>query len=113
MRRVYITKLMSADLKSRSTVQTLCALLKDYEARDTVIDFTGVHFATRSFMDEFYNVVVLNQGYSFENMPEDIVRIYNTVKHTQNKEKGIVSTDDVKFFSSVDDFRRYLSALSF
>lgn len=113
MRRVYISKLLSADLKSRSTVQTLCTLLNDYNADNTIIDFFGVHFATRSFIDEFYNVLIKQMHYQVENMPSDIEYIFNTVKHTQNKEKEIKCLGNVKTFTSVDDFCSYLSVLAF
>lgn len=113
MNRVYISKLLSADLKSRSTVQKLYVLLDKYDAENTIIDFDGVHFATRSFIDEFYNVLIKQMHYKVENMPSDIECILNTVKTTQNKKKYIENSNDVKNFSSVDEFCSYISSLAF
>ena len=54
-KRIDIAQLLSPDLKSRMRAKDLRLLVKNSGAKSVVIDFGGVKFATRSFIDEFYN----------------------------------------------------------
>jgi hypothetical protein len=88
-----ITNLLSADLKSRYAVNDLLLFINNTEGDDIVIDFANVKFATRSFIDEYYNVIMkntsINKRITTINIPEDIQFIFNIVQKTQNKEKNI------------------------
>ena len=50
-----ITDILSQDLKSRSTVTDLRVFIEHQQAENVMIDFSKVLFATRSFIDEYYN----------------------------------------------------------
>ena len=88
-----ITTLLSADLKSRYAVNDLLLYVNNTDGDDIVIDFSNVKFATRSFIDEYYNVIMKNSSSEKKittiNIPEDIQYIFNTVQKTQHKEKNI------------------------
>ena len=57
-KNIDITSLLGADLKSRYAVKDLLLYINNTEADSVVIDFAKVKFATRSFIDEYYNVIM-------------------------------------------------------
>ncbi len=113
MNRVYISKRLSADLKSRSTVHTLLLSLGNENLDNIVFDFSNVNFATRSFLDEFYNVFIKEHSAKVDNVPSEIAIILDTVSRTQERQKNIQEEDSVKSFKTVDDFCSYMSLLAF
>ena len=112
MNRIYITQRLSADLKSRSTVHTLYLSMKTEELDDTIFDFSNVNFATRSFLDEFYNVFLKNHKAKVENVPNEISIILDIVQRTQGKERNFPQQVNVKSFKSIDDFCMYMASLA-
>ena len=88
-----ITKILSADLKSRYAVKDLVLYIENTEADNVVIDVKDVKFATRSFIDEYYNIVMnanfANKQVDTINIPDDIQYIFDTVKKTQHKNKSV------------------------
>jgi len=113
MNRVYITQRLSADLKSRSTVHTLYVSMQSENMDNVIFDFSNVNFATRSFLDEFYNVFIKKHNAKVENVPSEIALILNTVSKTQEKKKSLTKQYNVKSFSNVDEFCTYMSSLAF
>ncbi len=112
MNRIYITQRLSADLKSRSTVHTLYLSMKSEELDNVIFDFSNVNFATRSFLDEFYNVFLKNHKAKVENVPNEISIILDTVRRTQGKERNFPQQGNIKSFKSVDDFCIYMASLA-
>lgn len=113
MNRIYISSVLSADLKSRSTVNMFYDYIIQNSYLDSIIDFSGVNFATRSFVDEFYNVFIKTHRARIENIPADIQLMFDAVGMTQNKEKQSSEQNNIKSFSSVDALCSYMSALAF
>lgn len=113
MNRIYISSVLSADLKSRSTVSMFYDYIIQNSYLDCIVDFTGVNFATRSFIDEFYNVFIKTHCIKIENIPTDIQLMFDAVGGTQNIEKRGNEQNDIKSFSSVDALCSYMSALAF
>lgn len=113
MKRIYISEVLSVDLKSRSTVAQLVDSIKPYETEELILDFKDVYFATRSFIDEFYNVIIKDKRYKVENMNNDIQNLLETVKSTQNSKKLVVSTQKVSRCSTVKEFCCCLTNLAF
>ena len=96
MKTIDIAQLLSPDLKSRMRAQDLKQLIENSEADAVKMDFHGVNFATRSFIDEFYNLFLKNpeeNAFRLEltNVPEDIKTILDVVSHTQVRAKTIPS----------------------
>ena len=56
MKKIDIAAILSPDLKSRMRAKDLKALIENSGADVVEMDFQGVKFATRSFIDEFYNL---------------------------------------------------------
>lgn len=85
---------------------------------DVVFDFRNVKFATRCFIDEFYNLFLKNpsdwtNSIQITNVPEDINTMIETVSKTQNRVKTVPETAHVKSFSTVDEFMQYMSGVAF
>ena len=56
MKTIDIAAILSPDLKSRMRAQDLKQYIENSEADAVELDFQNVKFATRSFIDEFYNL---------------------------------------------------------
>ena len=109
MRTIVIAEMFSPDLKSRMRAQDLRALLMNSEEKVFVFDFHGVKFATRSFIDKFYNLFLKNPGenpFSLEmvDVPEDIKAMMDAVSHTQVKAHVIPSQSPEISFKDVNEF---------
>ena len=93
MKSIGIASLLSPDLKSRTAVSDLLMYVKSMRDNDVRIDFANVQFATRSFMDEYYNTFVDDHGQLGDirvesvNLPDDIKYMLNVVSQTQTGKK--------------------------
>ena len=100
MRTFFIAQILNVDLMSRLLAQDFYDYIKNTSETDITIDFTGVNFATRSFIDEFYNLFLKPSNKEFEvkiaNLPSDIEAIMNAVKLTQNTKKQMTSATVIK-----------------
>ncbi|MCQ2150242.1 MAG: hypothetical protein MJY46_00025 [Bacteroidales bacterium] len=111
-----ITSILSQDLTSRDSARRLASCIP-IEA-DVVFDFRNVKFATRCFIDEFYNLFLKNpsdrtRSIKITNVPKDINTMIEAVSKTQNKVKNISETAHVKSFSTVDEFIQYMVHVNF
>ena len=107
-----ITSILSPDLKSRSRANDLMLFIKNSNESEVVIDFSKVMFATRSFIDEFYNLFLKDVSslpfkVEITNVPEDIQAMITSVSKTQTKVKTIRPTSNVLNFENVDDLSTY------
>jgi len=113
-----ITGFIGWDLKSRISVRELRDKFLHENKTHVMIDFRNVSFATRSFIDEFYNVFVNNADIYVEliNVSPEINAIFDAVKSTQHKSKKTrkwLNSNSVIEFSSISDANNYLEVLSF
>ena len=111
---IEITTILSADLKSRYAVSDLLLYIKNMGCESAVVDFANVKFATRSFIDEYYNAIMKSQnGIKIEtiNIPEDIQYIFEAVQRTQHKEKDIQLDATVVKCKTFADVQRVLGSL--
>ena len=77
-----------------------------------------IKFASRSFIDEFYNLFLkdatsLPFKVEITNVPEDIQSMITSVSKTQTKVKTIRPTSNVLNFENVDDLLKYMSTVAF
>ncbi|MBO8485669.1 MAG: DUF4325 domain-containing protein [Bacteroidetes bacterium] len=110
----YIAKILSPDLMSRPLADDFYNYIKNADEREVIIDFSGVNFATRSFMDEFYVLFqdnIKNSTVNLVNMPYDVEKTLEAVKATQNKKK-FVSDDTIVKTTDIQDLENHLSALA-
>ena len=118
MKTIDITRILSPDLKSRSRANDLMLFIKNSDESEVTIDFRNVAFATRSFIDEFYNLFIKDSSslpfkMDITNVPEDIKAMLDSVGKTQNKAKTIRPTANVMTFDNVDDALEYMNGIAF
>ena len=86
-----ITHLLGNELQSRFAVRDLKEYIVNTDASHINIDFSNVTFATRSFIDEYYNIFMKDDSLLKKvmplNLPEDFQQILEIVKRTQKKKK--------------------------
>lgn len=114
-----ITAYIGRDLKSRIAVREFRDKISNEQQTTVKIDFGNVSFASRSFMDEFYNIFIANADMNVEliNLSAEIEVMLDAVKSTQHRSPKIAnklsSNDyDIKF-SSISEANKYLEALPF
>jgi len=113
-----IAAYIGPDLKSRFAVRCLHEKIMAENSEFVMIDFINVIFASRSFMDEFYNVFIANADMKAQliNLSPEIKATLDAVKSTQRRPvksaKKILSNPDMKF-SSISQVNKYLEELSF
>lgn len=117
MKTIDIAQILSPDLKSRMRAQDLKLLIENSEEEEIELDFQGVKFATRSFIDEFYNLFLKNPEANvfkvrLTNVPEDIKTMLDMVSRTQVRAKVIPSQTQEISFKNVKEFLSYLSSIT-
>jgi hypothetical protein len=116
MKTIDIADILTPDLKSRMRAQDLKLMIENSGADVVEMDFQGVKFATRSFIDEFYNLFLKTpEANTFRveltNVPSDIKAILDSVSRTQVRAKVIPSQSQEVSFKNVKDFLNYFSTL--
>ncbi|MBQ9677007.1 MAG: hypothetical protein IJV44_02600 [Prevotella sp.] len=114
MKKIDMAAILSPDLKSRMRAQDLKALIENSGVDAVEMDFHGVKFATRSFIDEFYNLFLKTPGtnaFSVElvNVPADIKAMLDAVSRTQVRANVIPSQSQEVSFKSVKEFLNYFT----
>ncbi|MBO8482719.1 MAG: DUF4325 domain-containing protein [Bacteroidetes bacterium] len=114
MNTFYIAEILSSDLMSRPLADDFYNYIRNSKENKVIIDFSGVHFATRSFMDEFYVLFQEHMKKSeveLSNLPPDVEKTLEAVKATQNKKK-IVSDDIIVKTKNILDLENRLATLA-
>ena len=114
MRTIDITEILSQDLKSRMRAKDLKDYVDNIQENEIKLDFQKVNFATRSFIDEFYNLFLKDPSslsYSLEiiNVPADINKMIETVSRTQVRKSVLPSKSEEIYFDDVDELINYLT----
>ncbi len=82
MKTFYIAKILNQDLISRPLADDFYNYVKNSGEVKVIIDFSGVHFVTRSFMDEFYVKFkgwIKTSKVELVNMPQDVARTFEVI----------------------------------
>ena len=116
MNTIDIASILSPDLKSRMRAQDLKLLIENSGADSVVIDFQGVKFATRSFIDEFYNLFLKTPNTNafhvkLTNVPADIKAMLDAVSRTQIRVSVIPSQSQEVAFKDVNDLLDYFNTI--
>jgi len=118
MKTIDMAQILSTDLKSRMQAQDLKLYMENSEGIAFALDFCHVKFATRCFMDEFYNLFLKDSkanGFSVEitNVPEDIKALLDAVSRTQVKTTVVPSSTPEVTFKTVKEFMSFLGSAAF
>ncbi|MBQ9878155.1 MAG: hypothetical protein IJM29_04530 [Bacteroidales bacterium] len=116
MRTIDVAQILSPDLKSRVRVNDLKLFIENSKEDEVILDFSNIKFATRSFIDEFYNAFLKSPELNpfkveITNVPEDINEIFKSVSNTQTHVKIIPSQTPVRSFKSAEELIKYLSTV--
>jgi hypothetical protein len=116
MKKIDIAAIISPDLKSRMRAQDLKTLTENSVADAVEMDIHGVKFATRSFIDEFYNLFLKTpEANTFRvelvNVTSDVKAMLDAVSRTQVRAKVIPSQSQEVAFKDVKDFLNYFSTV--
>ena len=108
---------IAKNLQSRVLVREFYDFITNKNYTKVVIDFEDVSFISRSFMDEFYNVILKNPIFEVEllNLSKEIQTMLKEVEKTQIKSNKLPTKNSNKelSFSSVSELNSYLNSLSF
>ena len=113
-----VASVLGRNLKSRIAVREFNDYLLQSNKAVVILDFKNVSFATRSFMDEFYNVLLCNTilRINIVNLSSDLENLLAAVKSTQHKTAksiNIKSHSPEIRFTSISQVNKYLEGLSF
>lgn len=116
MKTIDIAAILTPDLKSRMRAQDLKLMIENSGANAVEMNFQGVKFATRSFIDEFYNLFLKNPEdnafvVELTNVPSDIKAMLDAVSRTQVRAKVIPSQSQEVSFKDVKEFMYYFSTV--
>lgn len=96
--------------------QDLKQYIENSEADAVELDFQNVKFATRSFIEEFYNLFLkTSEKITFRvelaNIPEGLATMLETVSRTQVRANVIPSQTREVAFKDVNEFLRFLGSV--
>lgn len=118
MKTIDITTILGAELKSRTSARDFAKYLQNMELRQVQVDFSHVKSVTRSFMDEFYHLLVRKdnaQGVQMEliNMDIQAQEFLNAVRKTADAPRKAAKHDNARFLNpaTVQQLNEYLATL--
>ena len=115
MNRIIVVRdVLQPYLRLRSSVEVLIARCDALPVGDEVtFDFSGVLFSSRSFMDEFYNKLIVERHARVTNMPSEIARLLDAVKLTQVPiNRSASSHVQIQEVHNMDELTLFLNELS-
>ena len=112
-----ISEITSPDLRSRLIVRDFDLYIQNLNISDVIVDFSKVKFATRSFIDEFYNVFIKaganKVNVKLENVSPDLQAIFEAVKLTQTRPKSKGNnTGSVVYLDSMEEVKEFFNTLA-
>lgn len=109
MKTINIAEILSPDLSFRELARGLRRFVdKNYVGEELTIDFSGVRFSSRAFMDEFYNLF-LSPSISPEkrgevaNLSEDLSKMLSAVTRTNTSPRRTIAVEDTPVKSFMID----------
>lgn len=108
-----VAKEIDPYLRSRSSVRVLEKIVNTDNHSSVVLDFSEVEFASRGFMDELYNSLLVNGNVTIANMPTNLEYLLHSVKKTQKLSSPKSKKDkvSVKSFDNIDEANKYFEGL--
>ena len=113
-RIIVVSDILQPYLRLRSSVEELIARYDAMPADEEVtFDFSGVKFSSRSFMDEFYNKLIVERHARVTNMTGELARLLDAVEATQVPiRRGASSQVQIQQVENMDELTLYLNELS-
>ena len=118
MKMIDITTVLGSELKSRTSARDFAKYLRNMQIEEAQVDFSHVKSVSRSFMDEFYYLLVRKdnaQGVRLvlSNMDIQVQEFLKAVTVTADAPRKTATPDDARFLnpSTVQQLSEYLAAL--
>lgn len=118
MKTIDITTILGTELKSRTSARDFAKYLQNMQIVQAQVDFAHVKSVTRSFMDEFYYLLVKEnnaQGVKLEllNMDVQAQEFLKAVKQTADAPRKVVTQSDAHFLNPANfqQLSEYLATL--
>jgi len=118
MKTIDITTILGTELKSRTSARDFAKYLQNMQIVQAQVDFAHVKSVTRSFMDEFYYLLVKEnnaQGVKLEllNMDVQAQEFLKAVKQTADAPRKVVTQGDAHFLNPANfqQLSEYLATL--
>lgn len=118
MKTIDITTVLGCELKSRTSARDFAKYLRNMQIEEAQVDFSHVKSVTRSFMDEFYHLLVRKdnaQGMRLVliNMDVQAQEFLKAVTVTADAPRKTTTSDDARFLNpaTVQQLSEYLAAL--
>lgn len=105
---IKVMDILGSDIRSRLNAERI----RDRIDGQTVVDFSGVEFMSRSFADELYNICHENPLVRIDGMSDFVRSMYNTVSDGRQRKR--VRKDDqgeVLQFNNVESLSEFLLQL--
>lgn len=109
MKTFAVREILGRDLTSRPFAHDLYNYIENSGEREAVLDFAGVEFSSRSFMDEFYNLFVKDGSASIINMSPDLRTMLDVVESTQNRKKEVPASRTYYKAKSIEDMKEWFA----
>ena len=118
MKIIDITTILGSELKSRTSARDFAKYLQNMQISQVKVDFSHVKSVTRSFMDEFYHLLLrknnaLGVQLELTNMSEQAQQFLRAVKVTADVSRRVVTSDNARFLNpaTIEQLSEYLATL--
>ena len=118
MKTIDITNILGTELKSRASARDFATYLRNMQMNEVCVDFSRVNSVTRSFIDEFYQLLLkagnsLNANIQLQNMNEQVETFLNSVKQVSVRPRPVITMSNARFVNlqTVQQLDEYLASI--
>ncbi|MBQ7423621.1 MAG: hypothetical protein IJV19_02635 [Prevotella sp.] len=118
MKTIDITTILGAELKSRTSARDFATYLRNMKVMEACVDFSRVNSVTRSFMDEFYQLLLKNgrmqdTSIVLVGMGEQAEAFLKSVERTSTNPRPEVDNSNARFVNlqTVEQLSEYLESM--
>ena len=118
MKTIDITTILGTELKSRTSARDFAAYLRNMQLTEVCVDFSRVNSVTRSFMDEFYQLLLkadnnLKANISPLNMNKQVEAFLKAVEQTSARQRPAIEVANARLVNlqTMQQLNDYLGSL--
>lgn len=118
MKTIDITAILGTELKSRTSARDFAAYLRNMQMSEVCVDFSRGNSVTRSFMDEFYQLLLkadnsLEVKILLQNMNKQADAFLKSVKQTSVHPRSFVEVANARLINlqTVEQLNEYLCSI--
>lgn len=116
METIYIKDLIGQDILNRISACDILDAINNINDDIIVLNFNGVLFTTRSFMDEFYNTIItaktIGKTIKVEAMTKDLSTMLEAVSKTQKNSVVKIAPQPYIETTSISDMEKLFASIS-